>query len=414
MLVAMGGKIERYFIPAVIGFAPFVLFLLTWDAAGHGFWPLILREFSVTELGAELITIIVAFREGMFGSWKRIRPDRFDCVALGALALLLALALLTAALIAPNGIAAAFRTAYWIVHLLFGFSIAFLCRRLFTTGDLVAAFIAGFVAFVVAFAIFALTFLHRPIDWTWDLPAVVHIRHVGIYATPIIGLCIGWMATRSGRAWAAAFAVAFAGFALFLWTGSRGPAAALAVAVVVGMIVPAMRRPKAWGGTVVALGLASALVAVLPVPAANMGVARTIAATTESNDIGTGRMEMWRRVVGAIERRPVLGYGEGQMPTVAPFYGLGQPHNLVLQLLLAWGVVGLLCALVFAVWFLRSAIPAVRGSPGELLGPFLAMLGLVALSMVDAALYHIQPLSVFAACAGMIAAGWRGRGVTVT
>jgi O-antigen ligase len=173
--------------------------------------------------------------------------------------------------------------------------------------------------------------------------------------------------------------------------------------------VPAMRRPKAWGGAVLALGLASALVAILPVPAANMGVARTIAATTESNDIGTGRTKLWREVGAAIARRPVLGYGSGQMPTVAPFYGLGQPHNLVLQVLLAWGVVGLLCTVVLGIWFVFRAVPAVRSRPDELLGPFLAMLGLVMLSMVDAALYHIQPISVFAACAGMIAAGWQER-----
>jgi hypothetical protein len=49
----------------------------------------------------------------------------------------------------------------------------------------------------------------------------------------------------------------------------------------------------------------------------------------------------------------------------------------------------------------------VRSHPDELLSPFLGMLGLIVLSTVDAALYHIQPLSVFAACAGMIAAGWR-------
>jgi hypothetical protein len=41
-----------------------------------------------------------------------------------------------------------------------------------------------------------------------------------------------------------------------------------------------------------------------------------------------------------------------------------------------------------------------------LLGPFLAIAALGALSMVDAALYHILPVSIFAACCGMIAAHW--------
>jgi hypothetical protein len=70
---------------------------------------------------------------------------------------------------------------------------------------------------------------------------------------------------------------------------------------------------------------------------------------------------------------------------------------------LAWGAVGLLCSIALGLWFLRWAIPTVRADQGELLGPLLAMLGLVALSMVDAAMYHILPLSIFAACAGIIA-----------
>ena len=403
----MGGKLDRYFIPAVVGFAPVALFLMTWNVAGHRLVPLLLREYSVTELVAELFVSAVALREGMVGSWARMRPDRLDRVALGALALLLVIAVATAVLVSPDSVNAALRTGYWFVHLLFGFSIFYLCGRLFMPGDLVRGYVWGFLAFAAAFAIFAATDFHRPIDWTWDLPAVSHIRHIGIYATPIIGLAIGWMATRGGSPWLAAFAVAFVGLAVTLWTGSRGPVAALAAAVVAGMVAPAMRNPKAWGGAVIALALASALVFVLPVPADNMGVVRTITATTESGDVGTGRSALWMGVIHAIEHRPVFGFGEGQFTSVAPFGRMGQPHNLVLQLLLAWGAVGLICAGVLAFWFLRRAVPAVRAQERDLLGPFLAMLGLVALSMVDAALYHVLPISIFAACAGMIAARWR-------
>lgn len=403
MLLPMGGKVERYFLPAVIGFAPALLFLLTWNVPAHQYWILMMREYSFTELAAELFAIAVAFREGMFSSWKRNRPDRWDKIALVALAVLVIIAIATAILVSPDGMSAAFRTAYWIVHLLFGFSIAYLCSRVFTRGDLIDLYVAGFCAFALAFIIFAAVSLHRPINWTSDLPAMIHIRHVGIYATPIIGMCIGWMATRSGVKWWIAAAIAFVGLAIALWTGSRGPIAALAAAVVVTMVVPAMRRPKAWGGAALALVLAALLAAVLPVPASNMGVVRTVTATTESNDIGTGRGAMWRGVIHAIERRPVFGYGEGQMPTVAPFYNLGQPHNLVLQLLLAWGIVGLVCSLVLGIWFLRWAIPMVRANEEELLAPLLAMFGLVGLSMVDAAMYHILPLSIFAASAGLIA-----------
>ena len=408
----MGGMVQRFFIPAVIGFAPLILFLLNWDAESMSPMARLLREFTVTVVAAELFTIAVALREGMLAAWKSLRPPR---PALIALAALLAIAIATAAFVAPAPYAAAIRTGFWVMHLLFGFAVAFLCGRSFRSSDLVGAYLTGFVAFAVAFVVFAVGAMQRPIDWTWDLPSFSHIRHLGIYATPMIGFSIGIMATSRRRsAWAGAFLIAVCGFALALWTGSRGPVAAIAGTVIVGLLLsPAMRRPGAWAGAALSLAVAYLVVALLPVPADNMGALRTIAATTESGDMLTGRMTLWGLVLDAIRHQPLFGYGEGQMKAVAEFGRMAQPHNLVLQILLAWGIAGMLCALVLAFYFLRLAVPAVRDDPARVLPPLLAMTALLGLSMLDAALYHILPLSIFAACAGMIAAGRRdepGRG----
>jgi len=407
MVWLMGGKLERYFVPAIIGLAPLVLFLLNWDAERMSRPMLLLREFTVPVLAVEIATVAIALREGVIGAWRELRPPRLALVALGGL---LAIAV-TTAVVAPAPGPAMLRTVFWIVHLLFGFSIAFLCGRLFRESDLLAAYLLGFAAFLLAFAIFAAGAIDRPIHWTWELPSVTHIRHLGIYATPMVGICIGIMATRQRREiWAAAFLIAGCGFALALWTGSRGPVAAIGAALLAGLAFsPAMRRPRAWGGAALSLAAAAAAVAWLPVPASNMGALRTVAATTGSTDVTTGRLEMWSRVVGAIERRPAFGYGEGQMTTVAHFGAMAQPHNIVLQLLLAWGVTGLACALVLAFYFLRVALPALRKDEAAVLPPLLAMSALVVLSMLDAALYHVLPLSIFAACAGMIAAEWRAQ-----
>jgi O-antigen ligase len=181
--------------------------------------------------------------------------------------------------------------------------------------------------------------------------------------------------------------------------------AAIAGTVVLGLLVsPEMRRPQAWAGAALSLAVAYILVAWLPAPADNMGALRTISATTESGDMLTGRMTLWTLVLDAIRHRPIFGYGEGQMSAVAPFYSMAQPHNVVLQVLLAWGIVGLLCVVVLAFFFVRMALPAVRSDAAHALPPLLAMTALLALSMLDAALYHILPVSIFAACAGMIAA----------
>jgi O-antigen ligase len=399
---AMGAKLQRYFIPVVIGFAPLMLFLLNWRAEHMSTTALVLRDLTLPVLAAEIFTVFAALREGMLASWRELRPPR---VALAALGILLAIAWGTALLVAPNGYVAGIRIVGWTVHLAFGFSIAFLCGRLFGPGDLVAAYLAGFAGLAIAFVIFAAGALHRPFQWTWDLPSFSHIRHLGIYATPMIAFAIGIMATaQRWSRWAIALAIAATGFGLALWTGSRGPVLAIGCAVIAGILVcPAGRRIPALGGALLALAIAYAVVAQLPVPADNMGAGRTIAAT-QGGDMLTGRSELWRMVSRAIAERPLFGYGDGQMNSVAHFYGMAQPHNLVLQILLAWGVAGLMCCLLLGYAFARVALPAVRNDEAELLSPFLAMVALTALSMVDAALYHILPVSIFAACAGIIVA----------
>ena len=68
-----------------------------------------------------------------------------------------------------------------------------------------------------------------------------------------------------------------------------------------------------------------------------MGVARTVAATADQ-ELTTGRTQIWENVIHAIFRNPLFGYGPGQMPAVAPCSDMGQAHNLVLEVLLSWGI----------------------------------------------------------------------------
>jgi O-antigen ligase len=401
----MGDRITRYSVPAVIAFAPPLFFLMTWNAEDLGPALRFLRSYSLPLAAAELFAILVAVREGAVVYWRQLRPP---AVVVAALVGLVSVAVATALFVAPAPAASIIRTIAWIIHLFFGLSIAFLVRRKFSADDLIAAYCMGFTAYVALFVIFATGALQRPINWTFDLPSVSHIRHIGIYASAIVGLAIGVMAGARGlRTWMFGFAIVVIGFALSFWTGSRGPVAAVGAAVAFGLIAfPTMRSPRAWGGTALAIAIAVVATLLMPAPADNMGVGRTIEASTGNADATTGRMELWALVLQAISRSPIIGYGESQMSVVAPFYGMGQPHNLVLQLLLAWGVIGLICAAVLGIAFVARAIPAVRADEASLVGPFTAMATLTALSMVDAALYHVLPVSIFAACAGMIAASW--------
>lgn len=401
----MGGKFERYLIPALIGFAPPVLLLLTWAPNGLSHLQNIIRVGSLPVLGVEFFTIALAFAEGLGRSWRNLLPPRY---ALVALAILFAIAFATAFFVAPDRAEAVSRTIFWLIHLAFGFAVAFLCTRYVRAGDMVGAYLLGFIVFALLFAGFVVTAWARPIDWTYGLPAARHVRHLGYYAAAMAGLSAGLMAIgRDRRAWALGFVGMSLAFGIGLWTGSRGMALASIAAILVAMLlIPSMRRAKAWGGSASAAALGAAAVALLPVPPSGlMGVVRTVTATTQ-HEVTTGRVLMWRGALGAIWQHPLFGYGEGQMHQVAPFYDMIQPHNILLQVLLAWGAAGLLCMLVLGYSFAVRAVPAVKGQEQSSTPPFVAMLALLALSLVDGPFFYVLPISIFAACAGMIASIW--------
>ena len=401
----MGGKFERYVIPVAIGFAPFVLLLLTWAPGGRSLLQNLTLRFYLPYIAVELFVVMIAMREGLLPAMRRWS---WRLLPTTALCVLLVVAIGTA-LVAPAQFAAWLWTGFWLVHLLFGLSIAHLVAKGTAPRDLVLSYLAGFAVFAAGIFLFAASVHDPAFDWVTGWPAVTHIRHFGYYAAAMMAFCVGLAAVeQSTRARAMLFLLAVIGSTFVLWTGSRGAVAAIVGGMVVGLLViPAIRRPVVWGGALLSLALGALIASQLPAHGPLMGFGRAVAQTVESGNVSTGRTVLWMKVIGAIRERPIFGYGENQMATVAPFYGLGQTHNVVLQVLLAWGVVGLACVTILAIWFLRRSSPVVRRDAAELAAPFMAMATLASLAAYDGSLFHVLPLSIFAACAGMIAARWR-------
>ena len=133
-----------------------------------------------------------------------------------------------------------------------------------------------------------------------------------------------------------------------------------------------------------------------------MGAERIVSSTVRSANVTTGRTRLWPHVAKAVAERPIFGHGEGQMYFVAKHYESFHPHNVILQILLAWGMVGLACVGTLAFYFARSSIALVRSGADELVPPFAAMAALAVPSLIDGSLFHLLPVSIFAACAGLI------------
>jgi O-antigen ligase len=407
----MEDGVKRYIVPSVVAFAPVLLVLLSWAPSGD--WTpskLFVRNWTAPVVGSELFVILVAVREGMLRSlprWNWSRP------AVAAVLILSAIAVATA-WFAPLGERAAYMTAYWFIHGLFGLSILYLCGRLFQPAELVCAYLAGFAAFALLLVIYIFQIPDwSRFNWKNTFMAFSHIRHAGYYAAAIAGLGFGLMAIAGRKSeWGFAFACSSAAIIIALWTGSRGAVLAVAGALVIGLLLaPAFRSLRGAGGAVASLVIGAAVASQLPAPHPMMGFSRMVGATTSGN-VTTGRTDLWEIAMRAVGERPLLGYGEGQMSKVATFHDMVQPHNVVLQVTLAWGLAGLACLLVIAIAYCRRALPVVRKEGEAVLPAFMAMAALLILSLYDGSLFYPLPQSIFAACAAIIASRWSNAGIS--
>ena len=114
-------------------------------------------------------------------------------------------------------------------------------------------------------------------------------------------------------------------------------------------------------------------------------------------DFTSGRLSMWARTIAAVLKRPLFGYGEGQFPwAVEQTTGVfAQPHNIVLQLLLQWGIIGTFIALALATLLGSRINRALRHATPEDVPAFLIAATLLTMSLYDATLFHSYPTMMF-------------------
>lgn len=380
---ALSGRVAGW----IFALAPAALFLLTWT---EEFTPLqqMARAFALPVLTAQLAIVAVSFG----GGWRLGRPH---ALPLGLVLALGAIAWTTAAR-AEDQMHALIRTGIWTIQLAFALAIVNLWKRRMLDAELVwRAVLWGFLLFFAHFVIFVSVTEQTLWDRTWRLPAFGNIRWFGYYAAGIVGLAAAGF-LQGGKF--ALFAATMA-FALAFWTGTRGTLAAALIGFSACTILFREFRSILVWTRFLTCGLAGLLVALVLDAAAPLGrgppdVARYGPA---------GRIEIWARTWEHFRLRPWFGWGEGQVPGV--FRGepviFGQPHNIVLQVLHAWGVAGTLLCLLLAAW----VAPRFLKARGEQAAPFrCGVLILVAYSLVDGTLYYVQSLSFFVLCCAIAVA----------
>lgn len=403
---ASGPFVDRLFVLGFLLMAP-LLALLTIQEV---YTPLALRTYALPVLALELALCVAAFAASPKDRSlsQRLSPA---AKALGALWFISVTVSLLGAQYNPTG--GQIRYAMTVLHIFFAVALwMHLSDRPALRRDCLVAAASGLgVLIVIAFAFGVWSAGRTDFPWTTFGIGVSNIRHYGYLALALTGIAAGlWLTAEKGRAEALPAGLFFLGTFMIMWTGGRGAFLALLVQLAALVFLAPAGQRATFGMRLLAVIVVATLLAGIYVPAKHFGplniFLRLDTGAMPGEEYMTGRAEIWRQTAARIPEHLWFGYGEAQFRLVVPAARgvYNHPHNLPLQLLMQWGLIGtglLIAILARLAW---KAWPLLK-KPSPLTYPAAAVItGLLAVSMVDGPLFYALPTAMFALALAVLVA----------
>jgi hypothetical protein len=246
------------------------------------------------------------------------------------------------------------------------------------------------------------------IDWV-RVPIFGNIRRLAM-TVGIFTVILYWDAGYSrAEKWFITLA-RIIGLSLLFWSGGRG--AIMGWAIAFSLFVCCFDQSKLYRWLVEIL-LAILLSIMLDVGNPSMGllglITRTLSATTEPQHVmdavSSGRMTLWLSTVNVLSDPHVALLGAGGNGFVRLKLMSGQvfhPHNIILQVLTDWGIVGLILLLRLVAYKI-SVIAYSKLFENQAAGIGISsIVFLLVVGLLDGGLYHPEYLYIFAIALGLI------------
>ncbi|HKT86493.1 MAG TPA: O-antigen ligase family protein [Novosphingobium sp.] len=387
-----------------IAAVPAVTALLTWRA-----WSLTL--FYLTPITfAELLVVLLAIAAGF--DLKATLQELSKPVA--AAALIWAGVVIAAALSATGDPPqAVIRGGQSLAHGLFFLVLSrmfsyqwFELRRQF-----LIAIAIGAVLFlpVIVSAVYAAR-LTVPFTWNAVATGVTNIRQIGFYGVALAGCAIGLLATEGSKPLRWLYGLALvAGMYLCFWSGGRGASLpVLIVLVLVGCFTSGAARKRVALWSLTAIAVAAPMSEGLK-PWNEFGIVRILnratATEVEGTDYSSGRIEIWISTLERVPEHPFIGHGEGQFRSEIPALQrmFNHPHNVVIQFLYQWGVIGTFAVVVMILPAICRSRMRATDDPGVGLPAIAAMLGFLGMGLVEGPFFHPYPVMPVLICLAALA-----------
>jgi exopolysaccharide production protein ExoQ len=270
---------------------------------------------------------------------------------------------------------------------------------------------AVFVGIMVAFTLMIGQYFFQVWDenqtgvWQFAIPGFISVRLFGAVCGAIVALVLTSILVEheTRRLSVHHFAALTFLLALTIWTGTRAAVIGVAGAFVINWLFFSLRPRlpllmKLGVCTVVAFALATVLLP--PDPVFQMFQSGDYVSAESAS---AGRLEYWRMTWNTFLTAPVfgIGYGGTFWTTPAGLWPHVQPHNVVLQYLVNWGLLGAIPAFYLLgrlVWRAQRIAAQQR-----FLLPVLAMLNcLLLMSLLDGVLHFARETMMVVICLAII------------
>ena len=309
----------------------------------------------------------------------------------------------------PEQINATFVTLIFSIHFFFFVALSSYLRRQPEAGQkLIASLILSILLFLPFFWLkLHATYDQPDFDWVLNLPGYSNVRHLDYFLGSIITL-LGLLPlinikNKTQKTFSyLIFSLLLALWVMLLWSGGRGSAVA-AVASIGTLLI--FFRPAAWKQLLLfnftALVLGALLSLLLPTPDSSYGLLRFASKTDTVQNFTAGRSVIWAEAINIWTQNLWFGVGAGQTKTIikAAAQTFGQPHNIFIQAMLAWGLIGGLPFLagIFGIFWVKGKdfYHAIEQSDMISFIAYGVALSIVVNALVDGTLYYPFPLFIF-------------------
>jgi len=268
---------------------------------------------------------------------------------------------------------------------------------------IVAAVLLCLLAFVVYWNLLGDPIKH---NWVSDIPFFVNIRHFGqliAVAVPVGYLLLEKASSEHKKTYWIIGYLIFS-WALVFWLGGRGTFLAVSITTILHLFIN--KQHKKWLVLAPIAGLVISLFFIVDHPSLNL-LRHFGDKGVSLNAMSSSRLEIFiESILHWWNAAPIMGIGADGFFYIIPAIGIdsmAHPHSSIIQLLLAFGPIGLLIPSYFFYALTQQVIKANHSSQFF----YLILLSTLILSLFDGILYHAYGLFISSIVAGMcIARAW--------